>query len=166
MFRLLITMFAVLSLFLLSLSSVHSSAVPRCIEGSGWVAHVLPPFYSIEKGQYIESISGRYQFRLTCDGDIGVFDTKHEVFDWRAGVRGGHRVILDDEGNLILLDSEQQIVWQTGINRKINCHSRPHKPAVVLAVDDTGFAAVVACGHDVLWQSHNLHVDRPPSLPQ
>ncbi|KAK7396257.1 hypothetical protein VNO78_17133 [Psophocarpus tetragonolobus] len=60
-------------------------------------------------------VGNRSYFQLTSEGELVLFDSLKESTAWRSGA--GNRAVvsaaLHDNGNLVLIDREQNIIWQS-----------------------------------------------------
>ncbi|XP_057438691.1 G-type lectin S-receptor-like serine/threonine-protein kinase SD3-1 [Lotus japonicus] len=61
------------------------------------------------------TVSNRSYFQLTPEGELVLFDSLQGVTAWTSGTRNRSVVSasLHDNGNLVLLDTKQNIIWQS-----------------------------------------------------
>ncbi|XP_014510902.1 G-type lectin S-receptor-like serine/threonine-protein kinase SD3-1 [Vigna radiata var. radiata] len=61
------------------------------------------------------TVGNESYFELTQEGELVLFDSLHEAFVWTSGT--GNRSVasasLLDNGNLVLMDKEQHIIWES-----------------------------------------------------
>jgi hypothetical protein len=100
----------------------------------------LKPGDHMTKGDYVFSPSGKFKLGVSSSGDFVLEDQRSNVV-WSAGVSGGHRCFMQDDGNLILRDINHVLKWTTHTS---NNHG------AMLIVDDAGRAAVYQ-GTTPLW---------------
>lgn len=96
---------------------------------------VLYPDESMEIGVFRSSPNGVYKVGLTDDGDLVLKQHPSDEIIWSAGTagRGGNKLSVQPDGNLILRDGSGTTIWTT------NTYGYP---GARLVVDDGGQVAV------------------------
>lgn len=58
----------------------------------------------IKRGEYIQSAINNFYCSLTKSGELICFKKSPSNVYWNAGVKGGDKAIVDDKGNLKVVD--------------------------------------------------------------
>ncbi|MFH8533974.1 protein kinase [Streptomyces tendae] len=91
--------------------------------------------------------SARAELVMQPDGNLVVYDEKHEA-RWAANVFGeGNSAVFQEDGNLVIYDADSEPVWSSG--------SEGHQGAVLVLLADGN--VVIKQGGDVVWQSGTAH---------
>jgi hypothetical protein len=101
---------------------------------------VLSSNEGLERGQFVFSPNGKFKVGLTSAGDLVLQDDRSRTI-WNAKVSGGFRCYMQDDGNVIVRQSNNNALWAS--NTSLNPDAR-------LVVDDGGRIAVIH-GITPLW---------------
>jgi hypothetical protein len=101
---------------------------------------VLSSNERLERGQFVFSPNGKFKFGLTSGGDLVLLDNRSRTI-WNAKVSGGFRCYMQRDGNVIVRQSNNKVLWTS--------HTY-NNPDARLVVDDGGRIAVIH-GNAPLW---------------
>jgi hypothetical protein len=101
---------------------------------------VLDPLQSFPKGKFISSPAGNYKVGLNNAGNL-LFQDSNDNIIWHANILGGVEALMQHDGNFVVRDSARNLIWTTHTSDNNGAH---------LIIDDGGRLAVVA-GQTVIW---------------
>jgi hypothetical protein len=127
------------------------ASAPRSIG----VAADLPNGRTLTSGQSLTSPDGRYRLTVQPDGDLALValaDPSTVVWHTATSGHPGARLVMQLAGNLVLVDPQGLLLWNTGTRGS----------GVSLSVQSGG-DVVVHAGANVLWDRlTGVHVPTPP----
>ena len=119
------------------------------------VASDLPTGRTLASGQSLTSPDGQYRLTVQPDGDLALVALADPTTVlWHTATTGhpGARLVMQDLGNLVLVDPQGLLLWNTGTTGS----------GVTLSVQSGG-DVVVHAGASVLWDRlTGVHVPTPP----
>lgn len=123
-------------------------------------ATVLLKQQSFRRGEFKPSPDGNFKIGLDNDGELVVVDNQTNEKTWRSGKTGGQIAFMQEDGNLVVRNSESSAIWSTVTGGN---------PGARLTIDDTGLASIML-GTTVLWNlsgstQSTIDVVRPVQNP-
>jgi hypothetical protein len=119
------------------------------------VAADLPTGRTLTSGQSLTSPDGRFRLTVQPDGDlvlVALADPSTVVWHTATSGHPGARLVMQSAGNLVLVDPQGLLLWNTGTTGS----------GVSLSVQSGG-DVVVHAGTNVLWDRlTGVHVPTPP----
>lgn len=97
--------------------------------------------------QYISSSNGTYRFYLQGDGNLVVRNMQTAAASWSSGTanKGGVRLSMQSDGNLVLYSASNAVVWASGSNGK---------GASYLIMQNDGNAVLATSAGSQVWASN------------
>jgi peptidoglycan hydrolase-like protein with peptidoglycan-binding domain len=111
--------------------------------GCGW----LNAGQGLGKEQSVRSCDGRFELKFQSDGNLVIYQGGSALWGSGTNGAGGDRVIMQEDGNLVIYKSTGQAVWASGTSGSSNHHAN-------LAVQNDGNVVIYRTGGGVAWASN------------
>jgi hypothetical protein len=110
-----------------------------------WIANLaataLVKDQFLQRGEFKPSPSGNFKIGLEGTGELVVVDNQSNTETWRSGTTGGQVCIMQQDGNLVVRNSDSVAIWTT---------TTSGYPGARLTIDDTGMASIMH-GNTEIW---------------
>ena len=117
---------------------------------------VLKSRDTLSRGEFISSPSNKYSIGLDNFGDLHLQDSDRKTV-WKANVEGCDSATMQPDGNLVLRDGNNKLIWTTHTSKNPGAH---------LVVDDGGRLSVLM-GQTAIWmQGGKFYVIRTNNTNQ
>eukprot|EP00536_Pseudo-nitzschia_multiseries_P004760 jgi/Psemu1/302820/fgenesh1_kg.82_\ len=117
---------------------------------------VLRSLENLQRGTFVSSPSQDYQIGLNKDGDFVLQDSSYKKKIWNANVRGCATATMQSDGNFVLRDGANKLVWTTHTS---------NNPGARLVLDDGGRLSIMV-GKTAIWMEgipRGVYAGRPSS---
>ncbi|KAL3913615.1 MAG: hypothetical protein SGILL_006418 [Bacillariaceae sp.] len=101
---------------------------------------ILEPDQGLNLGEFRSSPRGLFEAGLDMSGQLIIQEASSSTTIWTSGKSGGNSVYMQRDGNLVVKDAGNSVVWS----------SATFGPGARFAIDDLGLGAILL-GDDPLW---------------
>ncbi|XP_059927840.1 B-type lectin plumieribetin-like [Gadus macrocephalus] len=104
-------------------------------------------------GEFLKSLNGQYRAVFQIDSNLVIYGTT-ALWHTDTAQTTGVRLVLQDDGNLVMVTQKKSIVWNTETkNKEVSQRMR-------LTLTDAGFLEITKDGEKI-WTSENSKGTKP-----